>query len=214
MLYFWNPDDSLIPNMMLDTSPSSSCSRRSPRSPCSGHRISSKRHVWREIFMWICEIQPSLNQSFFLLSFTSSPFFQADQRFNPSKISPFSSPIFVSSADQIFSLFKLCLSPWTEYFPSLLWLVPLLLWDQIFSNLTFHVFKTPTIFLGQYHPLFLIICWSAGQHKQSQLSTNVRIVYFFVKEAAIRQQMKNKTRKESLRGPQSWKRWQSWNVRC
>ena len=164
--------------------------------------------------MWICETQPSLNQSFFLLSFTSSPFFQADQRFNPSKISPFSSPIFVSSADQIFSLFKLCLSPWTGYFPSLPWLVPLLLWDQIFSNLTFHVFKTPIIFLGQYHALFPFICWSASQHKQSQLSTNVRIVYFFVKEAAIRQQMKNKTRKESLRGPQSWKRWQSWNVRC
>ena len=29
MLYFWNPDDSLIPNMMIDTSPWSSCSRRS-----------------------------------------------------------------------------------------------------------------------------------------------------------------------------------------
>ena len=34
MLYFWNPDDSLIPNMMIDTSPSSSCSPQSPRSPC------------------------------------------------------------------------------------------------------------------------------------------------------------------------------------
>ena len=33
MLYFWNPDDSLIPNMMIDTSPWSSCSRRSPWSP-------------------------------------------------------------------------------------------------------------------------------------------------------------------------------------
>ena len=41
MLYFWNPDDSRIPNMMIDSSPSSSCSRWSPRSPCSGHRISS-----------------------------------------------------------------------------------------------------------------------------------------------------------------------------
>ena len=35
MLYVWNPDDSLIPNMMIDTSPWSSCSRRSPWSPCS-----------------------------------------------------------------------------------------------------------------------------------------------------------------------------------
>ena len=34
MLYFWNPDDSLIPNMMIDTSPWSSCSHQSPRSPC------------------------------------------------------------------------------------------------------------------------------------------------------------------------------------
>ena len=43
MLYFWNPDDSLIPNMMIDTSPWSSCSRRSPWSPwlpCSSHKIS------------------------------------------------------------------------------------------------------------------------------------------------------------------------------
>ena len=44
MLYFWNPDDSLIPNMMIDTSPWSSCSRRSPWSPwspCSSHTFSS-----------------------------------------------------------------------------------------------------------------------------------------------------------------------------
>ena len=41
MLYLWNPDDSLILIMMIDTSPSSSCSRRFPRSPCSCHRISS-----------------------------------------------------------------------------------------------------------------------------------------------------------------------------
>ena len=27
MLYFWNPDDLLIPNLMIDTSPRSSCSR-------------------------------------------------------------------------------------------------------------------------------------------------------------------------------------------
>ena len=41
MLYFWNPDDLLIPNMMIDTSPWSSCSRQSPWLPCSGHTISS-----------------------------------------------------------------------------------------------------------------------------------------------------------------------------
>ena len=41
ILYFLNPDDLLIPNMMIDTSPWSSCSRRSPWLPCSGHRISS-----------------------------------------------------------------------------------------------------------------------------------------------------------------------------
>ena len=39
MLYFWNPDNSLIPNMMIDTSPWSSCSRRSPWLPCSSHKI-------------------------------------------------------------------------------------------------------------------------------------------------------------------------------
>ena len=47
MLYFWNPDDSLTPNMMIDTSPWSFCSRRSPWSPwstwlpCSIHTFSS-----------------------------------------------------------------------------------------------------------------------------------------------------------------------------
>ena len=41
MLYFWNPDDLLIPNMMIDTSPWSSCSRHSPWLPCSSHTISS-----------------------------------------------------------------------------------------------------------------------------------------------------------------------------
>ena len=41
MLYFWNPDDLRIPNMMIDTSPWPSCSRQSPRLPCSGHTISS-----------------------------------------------------------------------------------------------------------------------------------------------------------------------------
>ena len=44
MLYFWNPDDSLIPNMMIDNSPWSSCSRQSPWSPwlpCSSPTFSS-----------------------------------------------------------------------------------------------------------------------------------------------------------------------------
>ena len=41
MLYFWNPDDLLIPNMMIDTSPWSCCSRWSPWLACSGHTISS-----------------------------------------------------------------------------------------------------------------------------------------------------------------------------
>ena len=40
-LYFWNLDDLFIPNMMIDTSPWSSCSLRSPWLPCSGHTISS-----------------------------------------------------------------------------------------------------------------------------------------------------------------------------
>ena len=41
MLYFWNPDDLRIPNMMIDTSPWPSCSRQSHWLPCSGHTISS-----------------------------------------------------------------------------------------------------------------------------------------------------------------------------
>ena len=41
MVHFWNPDDLLIPNMMIDTSPWSSCSRRSPLLPYSSHTISS-----------------------------------------------------------------------------------------------------------------------------------------------------------------------------
>ena len=41
MLHFWNPDDLLIPNMMIDTLPCSSCSRQSPWLHCSGHTISS-----------------------------------------------------------------------------------------------------------------------------------------------------------------------------
>ena len=41
MLHFWNPDDLLIPNMMIDTSPWSSCSCLSPWLGCSGHTFSS-----------------------------------------------------------------------------------------------------------------------------------------------------------------------------
>ena len=41
MLYFWNPDDLLIPNMMIDTSPWSSCSHRSPWFLCSSLNFSS-----------------------------------------------------------------------------------------------------------------------------------------------------------------------------
>ena len=41
MTYFWNPDDLLIPNMMIDTSPWSSCSSRSTWLACYGHTISS-----------------------------------------------------------------------------------------------------------------------------------------------------------------------------
>ena len=41
MLHFWNPDDLLIPNMLIDTSPWSSCSSRSPWLPCSDHTITS-----------------------------------------------------------------------------------------------------------------------------------------------------------------------------
>ena len=37
----WNLDDFLSPNMMIDTSPWSSCSRRSPWLPWSSHKISS-----------------------------------------------------------------------------------------------------------------------------------------------------------------------------
>ena len=43
ILYFWNPDDLFISNMMIDTSPWSSCSRQSPWLPCFGHTISSIR---------------------------------------------------------------------------------------------------------------------------------------------------------------------------
>ena len=52
MLYFWNPDDSLIPNMMIDTSPWSSCSSQSPWLPCSGHTISSTVLFWHWFNKW------------------------------------------------------------------------------------------------------------------------------------------------------------------
>ena len=60
MLYFWNPDDSLIPNMMIDTSPWSSCSRQSPWSPwlpCSSPTFSSTGpsvSPFRDFFFQIC----------------------------------------------------------------------------------------------------------------------------------------------------------------
>ena len=41
MPYFWNPDDLLIQNMMIDTYPWSSFSCQSPWLPCSGHTIRS-----------------------------------------------------------------------------------------------------------------------------------------------------------------------------
>ena len=152
--------------------------------------------------------------------------------FIPPKIAPFSSPIFVSSTDQRFSLVKLCLSPWTQYFSSLKvlcfyllspefffrppfffsstnkkfsfsspfhlsspikqhklhdicpLLLPfsLLLWDQIFSNLTFLVFKTRFYSLAYIILSFLFYVGPLvnTNKKQSQMSTNVCIVYFFV----------------------------------
>ena len=68
MLYVLNPDDLLIPNMMIDTSPWSSCSRRSPRSPCSRHRISSTGpsvSPVRDIYI-LLEIYPKRNMEFIL----------------------------------------------------------------------------------------------------------------------------------------------------
>ena len=64
-IYFWNPDDALIPNMMIDTSPWSSCSRRSPWStwspwlPCSSssHTFSSTgQSVSPDFFKSLCQI--------------------------------------------------------------------------------------------------------------------------------------------------------------
>ena len=50
MLYFWNPDDLLISNMMIYTSPWSSCSRQSPWLPCTRARwflwnVSASSHM-------------------------------------------------------------------------------------------------------------------------------------------------------------------------
>ena len=46
MLYFWNPDDSLIPIMMIDTLPWSSCSRRSPQ--VFNQALLALSYVWSE----------------------------------------------------------------------------------------------------------------------------------------------------------------------
>ena len=68
LLYFWNPYDSLIPNMMIDTSSSSSCSRWSPRSPCFGRKISSTGpsvSPFRDFYI-LLEIYPKRNMEFIL----------------------------------------------------------------------------------------------------------------------------------------------------
>ena len=58
LLYFWNPDDSLIPNMIIDTSPCSSCSRWSPWLPCYSNTISSAgpsvSPFW-DFFPYLCQ---------------------------------------------------------------------------------------------------------------------------------------------------------------
>ena len=72
MLYFWNPDDLLIPNMMIDTSPWSSCSRQSPWLPSSGHTISSTGpsvSPFRDFFI----LQLQFNTTFVDL-YSSQPF--------------------------------------------------------------------------------------------------------------------------------------------
>ena len=57
ILYFLNPYDLLIPNMMIDTSPWSSCSCQSPWLPCFGHTISSTGpsvSPFRDFFVATC----------------------------------------------------------------------------------------------------------------------------------------------------------------
>ena len=82
--------------------------------------------------------------------------------FIPPKIAPFSSPIFVSSTDQKFSLVKLCLSPWTQYFSSLkllcfyLWVLNLffvLRSSSLLQTKNSH-FPPPFTFLRQSNNIF------------------------------------------------------------
>ena len=72
MLYFWNPDYSLIPNMMIDTSPWSPCSRRSPWSPwllSSVHAIRStgpnvsldQPHKHENMIIWCMQLGHSFH---------------------------------------------------------------------------------------------------------------------------------------------------------
>ena len=67
--------------------------------------------------------------------------------FIPPKIAPFSSPIFVSSSDQKFSLVKLCLSPWTQYFSSLKLLCFYLWVLNLFSSSVLLLFYKPKILI-------------------------------------------------------------------
>ena len=52
VLYFWNPDDLLIPKMMIDISPWSSCSRWSPWSACSISSTGQSVSLFRDFFTW------------------------------------------------------------------------------------------------------------------------------------------------------------------
>jgi len=77
MLYFWNPNDFLIPNMMIDTSPWSSCSRQSPWLHCSSHKISSTApsvSPFRDFFVniFIHLITEQCNYAFAILATSSS----------------------------------------------------------------------------------------------------------------------------------------------
>ena len=70
MLHFWNPDDLLIPNMMIDTSPWSSCSCLSPWLGCSGHTFSSTgpsvSPFWN-FFVWVSKSHLPPNMHFRLI---------------------------------------------------------------------------------------------------------------------------------------------------
>ena len=71
MLYFRNPDDLLIPNMMIDTSPWPSYSRQSPWLPCSGHMISSTGpsvSPFRDFFLLkLTKVSKFQNKSYFMV---------------------------------------------------------------------------------------------------------------------------------------------------